>query len=187
MEWIACETPDQRQLDGVWQLLLRYGEDFVPPLSRRNSTCQQALRDGDASAGRSPGEPAAYFEELRHQQFLLAMDGERVAAFLSYRRDHVPEILAGRAGAEVLGLYVTTLIVDASCRRQGVARRLYRLLMTLETRRRRLLSTRTWSGNAGHIALLRELAFSGPVRIPDDRGPGIDTVYYYKLLEEEAP
>ena len=184
MDWIVCQTPDQRQLDGVWQLLVRYGEDFVPPLSARNSTCQQHLRDAAVPSDRGP---AAYFEQLRHQRFLLAMEGETVAGFLSFRYDHVPPILAGQARAGTLGLYVTTLIVDAACRRQGAARGLYRLLMDLEPRCRRLLSTRTWSGNSGHISLLEKLSFAGPVRIPDDRGPGVDTVYYYKLLGEDVP
>ena len=183
METLYRQELDQPQLDGVWQLLARYGDDFVPPLSARSSTCQQGLQPG---ASLSDQGPTAYFQELRKQQFLLSLEGERVTGFLSFRRNFVPEILENKEDEGLLGLYVTTLIVDADFRRQGVARRFYRQLMTCWPQQRRLISTRTWSGNTGHIALLEALDFAGPVRIPDDRGPGIDTVYYYKLLGEDA-
>ena len=180
MELIYCESLDQPQLDGVWRLLEAYGEDFVPPLSQRRSTCQQALHeDAPSSEG-----PRAYFEEMKHQRFLLAVEGEAVAGFLTFRYDYVPEILAAQQQPELLGLYITTIIVDAAYRRHGLAQGFYRRLMALYPQRRRLISTRTWSGNINHISLLQKLAFTGPVRIPDDRGPGIDTVYYYTLLRE---
>lgn len=183
MEFIYSEVLDRPQQEGVWRLLETYGEDFVPPLSQRRSTCQQGLHGTD---GTDDQGPLAYFEELKHQRFVLAVEGEEIAGFLSFRYDHVPEILSDQAAEGVLGLYITTIIVAAPYRRRGLAREFYRQLMALYPRRRRLISTRTWSGNENHISLLQKLSFAGPVRIPDDRGPGIDTVYYYTLLEEEA-
>ena len=183
MEMLYQQKLNQPQLDGVWQLLLRYGDTFVPPLSSRNSTCQQGLQP---SVSASAQGPTAYFQELQKQQFLLSLEGERITGFLSFRRNFVPEILEKQREDGFLGLYVTTLIVDANFRRQGVARSFYGRLLTLWPRERRLISTRTWSGNTGHIALLETLGFAGPIRIPDDRGPGLDTVYYYKLLGEDA-
>lgn len=182
MEMIYSESLNQKQQEGVWGLLEAYGEDFVPPLSQRHSTCQQGLRGGD---GPSDQGPRAYFEEMKRQRFLLAVEGEETAGFLTFRYDYVPEILSAQGGEGVLGLYITTIIVAAPYRRQGLAREFYRRLMALYPQRRRLISTRTWSGNINHISLLQKLSFSGPVRIPDDRGPGIDTVYYYTLLGEE--
>lgn len=139
MELIVCESLSQWQLAGVWRLLQVYGEEFVPPLSQRRSTCQQTLHGGDAP---STEGPRAYFEEMKRQHFIAAY------------------------------------------RRHGLAQGFYHRLMALYPRFRRLISTRTWSGNSNHISLLQKLAFTGPVRIPDDRGPGIDTVYYYTLLGE---
>ncbi len=184
MELIYSEALNDRQLSGVWRLLQTYGEDFVPPLSQRESTCQQGLRDNTHS---SPQGPVAYFEEMKAQCFLLAVEGDAVAGFLTFRRGYIPEVLSHRKEEGLLGLYITTIIVDAAYRRQGLARGFYHRLMTLFPQRRRLLSTRTWGGNISHISLLEKLNFSGPIRIPDDRGPGIDTVYYYKLLEEGQP
>ena len=183
MKFCYTEALDRPQQEGVWRLLEAYGEDFVPPLSQRRSTTQQGLQGADEPSGRGP---AAYFAELKRQRFLLALEGERVAGFLSFRYDYVPDILSDQAPEGVLGLYITTIIVAADHRRQGLAREFYRRLMALYPRRRRLISTRTWSGNENHISLLQKLSFAGPVRIPDDRGPGIDTVYYHKMLEEEA-
>ena len=181
MELIVCESLSQWQLAGVWRLLQVYGEEFVPPLSQRRSTCQQTLHGGDAP---STEGPRAYFEEMKRQHFILAVEGEEVTGFLTFRYDYVPEILAARQEPGLLGLYITTIIVDAAYRRHGLAQGFYHRLMALYPRFRRLISTRTWSGNSNHISLLQKLAFTGPVRILDDRGPGIDTVYYYTLLGE---
>jgi RimJ/RimL family protein N-acetyltransferase len=42
------------------------------------------------------------------------------------------------------------------------------------------LFTRTWSTNAAHIAILGKFGFSQIARIENDRGEGIDTVYFAK-------
>lgn len=183
MEFIYSEALDRPQQEGVWALVKAYGEDFVPPLSQRQSTCQQGLQGTDGPSGQGP---LAYFEEMKHQRFVLAVEGEEITGFLSFRYDYVPEILSAQAAEGVLGLYITTIIVAAPHRRRGLAREFYRRLMALYSQRRRLISTRTWSGNTNHISLLQKLSFDGPVRIPNDRGPGIDTVYYYTMLKEEA-
>ena len=182
MELIYCPALDEAQGEGVWQLLEKYGEDFVPPLSRRESTCQQGLQLEASSASHGP---QAYFAEMRGQHFVLAMENGRVAGFLTFRYGHIPDILSSLAERDLLGLYITTIIVDGAFRRQGLARGFYARLMALFPRERRLISTRTWSSNISHISLLEKLGFAGPVRIPNDRGPGIDTVYYYKTLEAE--
>ena len=90
MELIVCESLNQWQLAGVWRLLQVYGEEFVPPLSQRSSTCQQTLHGG---ATPSTQGPRAYFEEMKRQRFILAVEGEEVAGFLTFRYDYVPEIL----------------------------------------------------------------------------------------------
>ena len=180
MELICRDRPDGAELARIWQRLKTHGGEVIPPLDRRESTCQQALQGG------RPDEegPEAYFEELKRQRFLLAEEGGQVAGFFSYRYGYVPPVLTDRVGENLLGLYVTTIIVGGDFRRRGIAGGFYRLLSTRFPERRRLISTRTWSGNAGHIVLLERLGFSGPVRIPDDRGAGIDTVYYYQELKE---
>jgi hypothetical protein len=45
-------------------------------------------------------------------------------------------------------------------------------------------TTRTWSTNASHLDLLDELGFDLIKRVEDDRGDGIDTVYYGIEIDE---
>jgi hypothetical protein len=40
--------------------------------------------------------------------------------------------------------------------------------------------TRTWHTNISHLKVLDKLGFSLLIRLPDHRGPGMDTVYYCK-------
>ena len=71
------------------------------------------------------------------------------------------------------------IAVDPAWRRRGIARSFYDLLMSLFPEQTLLISTRTWSTNNSHISLLEKMGFTGPLRIENDRGPGIDTVYYH--------
>ncbi len=43
------------------------------------------------------------------------------------------------------------------------------------------ISTRTWSQNDPQINTLMKKGFSIVKRIPDDRGPGVDTLYFGKV------
>ena len=42
----------------------------------------------------------------------------------------------------------------------------------------RPIALRTWSTNAAQLRLMEKLGFTCVLRLPDDRGPGVDTVYY---------
>lgn len=181
MELIYRETlSDPRHLDGVWRLLCDYGDSFVPPLSRRADTCQSMLRLEDR--GEESG-PLAYFDSMRRQPFLLAVQDGTVEGFFTFRFGYVPPPLAELDKPGLLGLYVSTIIVSDHLRRRGTASGFYAQLGSMWPERDRLISTRTWSGNESHICLLEKLGFSGPLRLADDRGPGIDTVYYHKFIQ----
>lgn len=180
MELVICPRLEQPwQTEGVWRLLQSADREFVPHLSQRESTYQGDLSEGKDSVS---SVPAAYFEELKTQPFLLAVQNGQVAGFLSFRCGYVPPPLAGKVLSEDLSLYITTIIVDRPFRRQGIARQLYHLLFSRFSEPGRMISTRTWHTNRSHIGLLLDLGFQGPVTIPDDRGPGIDTVYYYRFF-----
>jgi len=173
---------EQAHLDGVWALLRDNDTAFIPPLSHRESTCQKMLQEDGAPAA-APGGPVSYFEEMKRQSFLLAVEDGEVLGFFTFRENHLPPVLADLHEEDLLELYITTIIVSPAARRRGIASGFYALFMSLFSERRRLISTRTWSTNISHISLLEKLAFSGPLRIVDDRGKGIDTVYYHKILE----
>jgi ribosomal protein S18 acetylase RimI-like enzyme len=167
--------------EAVWQLLRAADGEFVPPLSARGSTVQPDLepqpgaKDSETAEPEAGEGPARYFDELRGQHIILARERrtDRVVGFLSYREHHrLPE--AAHSGDH---LYVSTVIVDPAHRRQGVTRAMYQRLDAEAARSGQGIATRTWSGNTGHLRLLEHLGVREVLRLPDHRGPGVDTLY----------
>jgi len=172
---VALRAPGELsrdEQDMVWELLKEVDLEFVPPLSTRNSTTSVNLRPG---APRSPG-PQSYFEEALGQLTLLAFaDGEPVG-FMSC----IPSHRHARIGGQCT--YLSTLAVSGPARRLGVARALYEALLTLpDMYASPWVATRTWSTNDGHRELLASLGFQEVANVADDRGPGIDTLYYARM------
>lgn len=170
LELVFEDKLGERHAAEVRCLLESCGDGFVPPLSTRTSTHQTDLR----SIGEQGTQPGGYFSELWRQPFVLALSEGRVVAFLSYIVDYPVECGGGR----LLTTYVTTICVDPGFRRRGIATALYRLLERRADSR--CLSVRTWSTNVAQMTLLQALGYQELVRIHDDRGRGIDTVYYLK-------
>ena len=161
---------------GVRRLLESCGDEFVPSLSTRTSTHQTDLRCLEGT-GIRPGE---YFSELSHQPFVLALSDGRVVAFLSFIVDY--PVMRGEE--RLVTTYVTTICVAPEWRHHGIATDLYCHLERHASSR--YLSVRTWSTNAAQVTLLQSLGYRELSRIRDDRGEGIDTVYYLRDLSEDA-
>lgn len=165
-----------REHEAVLRLLLTAADDeFVPPLSSRTSTVQQQL----GPAQRRAAGIGVYLDALLAQELLVVEDGDEVLGFLSFRPDHVIAV-PGRAPLGPAA-YVTTIVVAAAARGRGAGRALY--LGLFDEIAGGAVATRTWSRNDAHLSLLASLGFVEAVRLPDDRGPGLDTVY----LHREAP
>jgi ribosomal protein S18 acetylase RimI-like enzyme len=168
-------------LDGIWSLLQACNTEFVPPLSTRESSCQRNLANGGTTAT----EPREYFNMLREQAFLLAVEPTTcgIAGFMSFRHNYECLELAGYQP----GNYVTTICVNKDFRNQGITRLFYREITQGLPLRYKLpyVSTRTWSSNDAHIHLLEKLEFSVVARLKDHRGPGIDTIYFAKKVSDE--
>jgi ribosomal protein S18 acetylase RimI-like enzyme len=157
--------------DEIRRLLREASDEFVPPLAGREGTTQSD--DLDDTDG---GDLDAYYRQCLAQTFVVARVDGSLAGFLSFRHDYSHEALDGYCPAN----YVSTIIVDRAHRRQGIATRLYRALLTDLPSALELpyVATRTWSTNDSHLSLLDELGFERIETVPDDRGEGIDTVYY---------
>lgn len=157
---------DARYLAQLRALLVLGDREFIPPLSSRTSTTQQGLASAEAVGGID-----AYFEEMKVQSFVLALEGDVVAGFMSFRRDH-----KGAHIPEGPNLYASTSVVHPDFRGKGLMTGFYREMIraypTLP------IYTRTWDGNVGHLKVLDRLGFSLLAEIKNDRGPGIHTVYY---------
>ena len=160
-----------RYRDEMRAVLEACDEEFVPPLSQRSLPWQTKPENSPESS--EPAGIGAYLRSLEDESFLVMTDADdRVVAFLSYMPSHVhPEETEGRETS-----YVTTICVLPTYRRHGLARRMYEILVSFVPSN--TITVRTWSTNEAHTRLLESLGYRERTRIADDRGPGIDTVYY---------
>lgn len=159
--------------EAVLALLEETEGEFVPPLSKRTSTHQTDLSTPAAS---DKTGVEAYFAELAGQPFLLAREGRRFAGFLSYIRGF--DVGWIRLGADAV--YITTICTAPELRHRGVASALYRALEKRICPFAMLI--RTWSTNGAQRSLLEKSGYRMVRCLADDRGPGIDTLYYLKEL-----
>lgn len=155
----------QEYLEQLYTLLVMADKEFVPPLSSRSSTTQQTLQGGSGEGVQ------AYFEEMKQQAFVLALDGEKVAGFMSFRFDH-------RCDHSPTGpnLYASTSVVHPDYRGQGLMGGFYKTMIAGYPER--TVFTRTWEENKAHLRVLDRLGFCRTARLENHRGPGIHTVYY---------
>ena len=157
----------------IFDILLACDKDFVPPLSARFSTAdttfsaQTVVKNGIN----------AYFEDMVSQHVLAAIENGVLLGFVTFKLDLVNAVL----GADTLpNLYICTLLLSPAARGKGVTAKMYaHLFDTLYPQIN--LFTRTWSTNAAHLKILDRFGFSLIKRIENDRGEGIDTVYFGKM------
>ena len=152
-------------LQQLYHLLVLADREFVPPLSARSSTTQQSLQGGSGNGVED------YFQEMKTQAFVLALDGQRIAGFMSFRFDHQCEYSPQGAN-----LYASTSVVHPDYRGQGLMTGFYTAM--LKGYPERTLFTRTWAENIPHLRVLEKLGVTQTALLPDHRGPGIHTVYY---------
>ena len=156
----------------IFDILLACDKDFVPPLSARFSTADTAF---SATTGVENGIDA-YFEDMVSQHVLAAVEDGALLGFVSFKPDLVNAVL----GADTLpNLYICTLLLSPAARGKGITQRMYAHLFDVLYPSVNLF-TRTWSTNAAHLKILARFGFSLIKRIENDRGDGIDTVYYGK-------
>jgi len=113
---------------------------------------------------------------MLREQMLAAVEGERLLGFVTF----VENLSCKYFGAESFpNLYICTLLLSPDARGRGITRQMYTYLFdTLYPKHN--LFTRTWSTNAAHIKILSRFDFALIARIENDRGAGIDTVYFGK-------
>lgn len=168
---------DERKLENIWDLLCRYDQSFVPPLSARENTYQPNLI-GDLPA---KDEPRKYFEKLKQQSFLIALHQDRIVGFMSYRSYYVSQELKD----DIDTTYITTIIVEEEQRGRGITTTFYKELLN-QLDRTNTFTTRTWSTNYDHIRILEKLGFEQVKRIEHARGQGIDTIYFRKTIKGDS-
>lgn len=156
----------------IKQLLIKYDEEFVPPLSSRLSSRQT---EGLLDNRRRQKGVMDYYSALMEQEFILAM-GKKLIGFLSFYHSYESEYLRDFSPSN----YVTTIIVEKRYRGKGIATRMYNVLFHSIPDNLRLpyVTTRTWSTNYPHHRLLEKLGFQKVAILRDHRGIGIHTIYW---------
>lgn len=158
---------DPQYLKQVYSLLELGDKEFIPHLSSRGSTTQQTLGNTTNTG------IADYFNEMKQQCFVLALEGEKIAGFMSFKKDYSCEYVpAGK------NLYASTCVVAPQFRGQGLMKKFY--LAMMEHYPHRPIYTRTWHENTPHLHVLATLGFAQIAKLENHRGPGIHTVYFEK-------
>lgn len=172
MEFKILTPNEQAQYyDEILEMLYMSDDEFVPPLSARSSTTQKDL----TSSQKTDDGILQYFEEMKSQRFMVALEGGKVMAFVSYRENYINNEITE---AYTPNIYLSTLIMRPEARGKGLTKTMYSLLFKeYETG---YICTRTWSTNIAHKKILDFYNFSTFATLPDDRGKGIDTVYFMK-------
>lgn len=169
-KYIGNEITDEIR-EGLWNLVCICDNDFVPPLSARESTYQQSFTPIEGNV-----KPVNYFKELCKQDFVLAYDGDLMVGFLTFRQHYVCEHLAPIEES----LYMTTMCILPEMRGNGLSSALYSYVEHTEAPRLgyKYVTTRSWSTNGAQMHSLPKRGYKLVKTLKDDRGPGVDTVYF---------
>lgn len=168
------ELKDKREADEVYDILSDCDKDFEPPLSERGSTIQKTWE-------KNPGDGVRdYFHEVVKQHTLLLKREGKIIAFLSFRPMEECEELNRYRDI----CYFTTLCIRKEYRGQGLALMLYQKAEEYveKSSRYTVMALRTWSTNKAQLHLMDKLGFHCETRLKNDRGEGVDTIYFVKEI-----
>ena len=155
--------------EDIQGLLVLADKEFLPPLSARGSSTQQNLTD---TATVSDGAKA-YFSAMSGQPVVVAVENGRCYGFMAFKKDYTCQYYD-----KTPNLYASTCVVHPDARGKGLMKGFYQTMIDLFPACN--IYTRTWHTNISHLKVLERLGFSLLVRLPDHRGPGIDTVYFVR-------
>ncbi len=155
----------------IFEMMQESDRDFVPPLSARSSTTQKNLTK---TSGSIEGLKS-YFEEMKKQRFMVCTDSDVLVAFVSFRENFTNDKIHD---TDLPNIYLSTLIMRPEYRGQRVTQTMYEKLFEIYSDTN--IFTRTWSTNGAHIRILSKFGFETAATLKNDRGNGIDTVYFAK-------
>ncbi|MBQ3147263.1 MAG: GNAT family N-acetyltransferase [Oscillospiraceae bacterium] len=173
MEIYILTKEEQERYDGKILRMLQAGDgEFVPPLSTRNSTTQtdfvivQGLTRGVLN----------YFRGLKEQKLLAATENGHLLGLVSFRENFTNEKIS-----KLPNIYISTVLVSPEARGRGITGKMYETLFA--EYKGASVFTRTWSTNAAHIRILEKLQFETLCVLKNDRGQGVDTVYFQRIAK----
>ena len=165
---------DEWEANEVYAILSECDKDFEPPLSERGSTVQKTWEKKSGDGVRN------YFNEVAKQHTLLLKREKKIIAFLSFRSMEECEALKDYRDI----CYFTTLCIRKEYRGQGLSLVLYQKAKEYveESSRYTVMALRTWSTNKAQLHLMEKMDFHCETRLKNDRGEGIDTLYFVKEI-----
>lgn len=165
-EMVSPET------EAMYRILTECDQDFYPPLSARSSSRQLSW---DTKEEKNDGVKD-YYEMLLEQENLFWKEDGEIAGFLSFLPHYSCEYLKDYGDI----CYLTTLCISPKFRGRGLSPKIYAAVFAHihRTYPEQTIAFRTWSTNAAQMHLVKRLGLTEVLRLPDDRGPGVDTIYY---------
>ena len=154
--------------EDIQALLTLADKEFIPPLSQRGSPTQSSLSGGQFHEGIRD-----YYASMAPQPVILAIEEGKCLGFMAFKENHTCDEITP---AYLPNLYASTCVVHPCTRGKGLMKQFYREMIALAPER--WICTRTWHTNYAHLHILDTLDFHCIARLPDHRGPGMDTVYY---------
>jgi len=171
---LTCEE-QKNFYEDILNLLTISDDEFCPPLSARTSTVQADLSVNTKSNDGING----YFEELKKQRFAVACEDGKLVGFVSFKENYTNDIISDN---ELPNIYISTVLVAPEGRGKGLTRRMYEYLF--KEYENSNVFTRTWSTNEAHIKILSGFGFETMLVLKNDRGNGIDTIYFKKRIND---
>lgn len=168
---VLTKSQKEKFKDDILKIMNICDADFVPPLSSRSSTTQSNLSINEYNENGILN----YYNEMEKQDILAAIeDNGTLLGFVSYKQNYVSEIVT-----KTPNIYLSTLMLHPLSRGKRLTSKMYEYLFT-HLYPNHHVYTRTWSTNAAHIKILSNFGITEFHRIKNDRGNGIDTVYFTK-------
>ena len=174
MQFIISSNKEKvKYKNDIIEMLKQSDKDFIPPLSARSSTTQSDL----TSTTSTKQGLLNYYKEMNEQQILGAFDGQELVGFVSFKVDYVSKEIEE---STIPNIYLSTLVLTPEARGKSLTYHMYDHLFNVLYPTSNI-HTRTWSTNAPHIKILSKFDFVEFIRKKNDRGEGIDTVYFCKI------
>lgn len=145
----------------------------------KNNVSDFVVWDSYAAPDSEYGVDLSFFDNYRwdHNNLLIARHDETLCGFMAYDLDSSREDIP----VDPPFTYISLLLVDAPCRGQGIATRLYSyLLNTLLPEQDGAFPVvlGTWEDNEQQRYLMEKFGFEVCARRPYHRENGEDTLYY---------
>lgn len=176
MEFRVLNDAEKSQYrEELLEILSINDKNFIPPLSQRSSTTQSNLNGDEGKADILP-----YFNKMMEQNILAMFIDDKLVGFVSFIDNYVSDVIGTDTHPNI---YLSTLALRPESRGMGATKKAYAHLFFARYPHCNVY-TRTWSTNGPHIHILGGFGFGELKRIPNDRGEGIDTVYFYKNREQ---